>query len=158
MLQKELELPKNANGDSAFVPSGVEDLSAQQVVADRAADLAWQLRKVQNQMRVMKKQADALADQWEAKVTTAEQECEEARASLTTATSSGSVHNEVWDGSANTRGKHLLAIKEAGEPSLKNLLHDLNEAKLRAEDRGPLGKLSMADMCTFPLPIFESRN
>ena len=36
----------------------------------------------------------------------------------------------MWDGSANTRGKHLLAIKEAGASSLKSLLHDLNEAKL----------------------------
>ena len=80
---------------------------------------------------------------------TAEQECEEARASLATATSSGSMHNEVWDGSANTRGKHLLTIKEAGASSLNSLLHDLNKAKLRAEDRGPHGKLSMADMGGF---------
>ena len=50
--QKELELLKKAKGDSAFVPSGLEDAAAQQVVRGRAADLAWQLTKVQNQMRV----------------------------------------------------------------------------------------------------------
>ena len=55
----------------------------------------------------------------------------------------------MWDGSANTRGEHLLAIKEAGAPSLNTLLHDLNEAKVRAEERGPNGKMSMADMCGF---------
>ena len=47
--QKELELLKKAMGDSAFVPSGLEDAAAQQVVRDKAADLACQLAKVQNQ-------------------------------------------------------------------------------------------------------------
>ena len=67
-------------------------------------------------------------------------------ADLATAWSSGLVHNEVWDGSLNTRGKHLLAIKEVGAACLQNLLHDLNEAMMRAEEQGPHGKLSMADM------------
>ena len=147
--QKELELLKQAKGDDAFVPSGMEDAAAQQVVRDKAARLEWQMDKVQQQMKKMKQQAGALEDQWEEKVAAAKQECEEAKASLATATSSGSVHTDVWDGSANTRGKHLLAIKAAGEPSLNTLLHDLNEAKVRAEERGPMGKMSMADMCGF---------
>ena len=104
----------------------------------------------------MKENAGALEDQCEAKFTAAEQECEEVRASLATSTSSGSVYNDVWDGSANTRGKHLLAIKEAVAPSLNTLLHDLSEAKVRAEERGPNGKLSMADMCGF-LSTFHVR-
>ena len=150
-LQKEVELMKQAKGDSAFVPSGFEDLAAQKGVADRAADLTWQLKKAQVQMKKMKEQADELEAEWEAKVAAAEQECVVAETDLATARSSGSVHNKVWDGSLNTtlRGKHLLAIKEAGEASLQNLLHDLNEAKVRAQERGPHGKLSMADMCGF---------
>ena len=40
------------------------------------------------------------------------QECVVAEADLATARSSGSVLNEVWDGSLNTRGKHLFAIKK----------------------------------------------
>ena len=108
--QQELVLLKKAKGDNEFVPSGMEDAAAQQVVRDKAARLEWQMDKVQQQMKQMKQKAGALEDQWEAKVTAAEQECEEAKASLATATSSGSVHTDVWDGSANTRGKHLLAV------------------------------------------------
>ena len=88
---------------------------------DKAADLAWQLKKVQQQMRAMPEKAGVLSDQWELKVATAEQECEEVRASLATAKSSGSVHNDVWDGSANTRGKHPLAIKGAGAPTSQHI-------------------------------------
>ena len=69
----------------------------------------------------MKERAGVLEDKWEATVTAAEQECKEVKACLATATSSGSVHNDVWDGSANTRGEHFLAIKEAGAPSLNTL-------------------------------------
>ena len=58
-LQKEIVLMKNAKGGSAFVPSGVKELAAQQD-ADKAAGLAWQLRKVQNQMMKMKQEADTL--------------------------------------------------------------------------------------------------
>ena len=54
-LQKEIELMKQAirKGDSSFVPSGFESLAAEKVVADRAANLAWQLKKVQAQMKKM---------------------------------------------------------------------------------------------------------
>ena len=93
--QKELALLKKAMGDSEFVPSGFEDAAAHQVVRDTAADLACQLKAVQSQMRVMKGKAGVLSDQWEEKVAAAEQECEEVRASLATATSSGSVHSDV---------------------------------------------------------------
>ena len=140
---------KQEKGDSPFVPSEVESLAAERVVAGRASDLEWQLKKVQAQMNKMKEQADKLEAEREVKVEVAEQECVVAEANRATARSSGSLHNEVWDGSLNTMGKHLLAMKEAGEAILQHLLHDLNEAKVRAEEGGPHGKLSMTDMCGF---------
>ena len=48
--QKKLALLKKAKGESEFVPSGLEDVAAQQVVREKASDLEWQMKVVQKQM------------------------------------------------------------------------------------------------------------
>ena len=64
------------------------------------------------------------------------------------ARSSGSAHTDVWDQSPSTKEAQLMAIKEAGEPLLRAIKADLDEARRMAAagKRRGLGSVTIADM------------
>ena len=97
-----------------------------------------ELLGVRLDLKAMKEKAGQPNSVCEEKMEAAEQEAAHAAAPAgAAAKSSRPVRTGLWDGpsSADTRSKHPLAIKGAGDAQLLHLNHDLNETncKVRAE-------------------------